>query len=319
MKWIFPKWITTLIASVAGIIAITTFIINKPFIAQKKLSFDVYVDKIVLMSNKTDSLTIMYNDKAVTNVWKVKIIANNIGKNSIVGVSAYSDIYNDTIHLQLDNNFHIISHDIIKNEINGNISLKNDCFYFSFYKWNSRERLEIEVLITNELNDKRQPQFIVNERDIVNADLIINTIDLTSDNYYESNFDWLIKIKQIVPSWILIIGKWSAIILFGILGILMIPIWICMSIAENVKYRKWEKQYLKQFFEQVNLLEISDIDKNKFRNAPYSVPKEFLSFFSIPLPEKPDGIFLTIWVCIIGFLFFTLPLGLCALFAYHNL
>jgi hypothetical protein len=319
MKWKFPKWITTLIASIAGIVAITTFIINKPFIAQKKLDIGFYIDKIVLLSNKSDSLTIKYNDKTVANVWKVRIIANNDGKNSIVGIGSHSDINNDTIYFQLIGNFKIISHNIVKNEINGTLLLHNDCFSYSFNKWNSYEKLEIDVLIVNEMNDKQQPSFKVNERDIVNANIKLKTIDLTSDNYYESNFDWLIKVKQVIPSWLLKIIKWFSIILFGCVSIFMIPIWIFSAIDEMIKYKKWEKEYFSTYLEELNNLEIEGNEKNKLRNEPFSVPPALYDSFTIPLPKKPDGIFFTIIVCVMGFICIVLPFGLCALFAYFNL
>ena len=158
--------IATIVAIMAGIAALITFLCTKPYIPSKQLSFESYVDKVVALQNKVDSVSLLYKDVPINNVWKINLRAKNTGRNTIVGLASSSDTDNHDIFLDFGPGFKVLNFDVLSNDCRCIIQ-SGEGIDVGFKKWNPKEEVRIDILVWNTVNTALEPVVNVNDRDLV--------------------------------------------------------------------------------------------------------------------------------------------------------
>ena len=130
------------------------------------LEVSVYSEQLIIQQHNIDNLkaTYVYKDSLeVNNLWQVKYIIRNIGKNTIVGQGEKTTLTGNGIGYSFSEYANVLYCNITNNAINANI--ENN--YITFQQWRNNESIEISALV----ECQEYPQFKINDRDIIDADV----------------------------------------------------------------------------------------------------------------------------------------------------
>lgn len=139
-----------------------------------KLEVTTYSEQLITQQRNIDNLkaTYVYKDSLeVNNLWQSKCIIRNVGKNTIVGQGENSTLIDDGIRFSFSDSVKVLYCDITNNTIDA----KNINNSITFKQWRSNEYVEISALIES----VECPQFKINDRDIIDADVNYKQISIT--------------------------------------------------------------------------------------------------------------------------------------------
>ena len=319
MYWNFIKKLLLVLGGIASIVAIISFFWSTPFYKERKIKLECHTERMLSFGTKVDSLIVQYNGKRIDDVWKIRVILNNAGMQSIIGSGSSSVLLNDQLILNINSSYQIISYTVNQNDFGAKYKQTNNTFTISFKKWKPNEKMQIEVLLTPiKNNDKVYPSISVNERDVIGADVIFHNLDLAKIEDSSNNLDWLINLKSNYPSFLFKIAKYLGIIIFSML--FFTPIYLIIKFIQGkIKYSKWKKRYWKSFLKELENSQIPKEERQKYKHKPYEVPKEYHSqFTNIPEIPDPDSIAMLIFMLSFSVLMFC-PFVVYAFFAWYNL
>ena len=163
------KKILQFLGGIGTIVTIITGVLSLYFLFKKenpKLEVTTYSEQLITQQHDIENLqaTYIYKDSLeVDNLWQVKYIIRNIGKSTIVGRGENSTLIDTGIGYSFSNDANVLYCDITNNVIDA--TLEND--FIVFQQWKNDEFVEISALIES----SECPQFKINHRDIIDADV----------------------------------------------------------------------------------------------------------------------------------------------------
>lgn len=160
----------TLISIIVGCVTLY-FYIRKD---NPKLEVTTYSEQLITQQRNIDNLkaTYVYKDSLeVNNLWQSKYVIRNVGKKTIVGQGENSTLIDDGIRFSFPDSVKVLYCDITNNTIDA----KNINNSITFKQWRSNEYVEISTLIES----VECPQFKINDRDIIDADVNYKQILIT--------------------------------------------------------------------------------------------------------------------------------------------
>lgn len=131
-----------------------------------KLEVTTYVEQLITQQRNIEDLkaTYVYKDSLeVNNLWQSKCIIRNVGKCTIVGQGDNSTLIDDGISYSFSDSVKVLYCDISNNTIGAKIENNS----ISFKQWRRNEFIEINAWIESD----QYPQFRINHRDIIDADV----------------------------------------------------------------------------------------------------------------------------------------------------
>lgn len=318
MFWNNIKNIFITLGGIASLVTIIAFLGSTPFYKENKIKIECRTERMLSFGTKVDSLMVYYKGKKIDDVWKIQVVLNNAGMQSIIGSGFSSALLNDQLILYINSNYQIISYTINRNDLGAKYKQSNNSFTISFKKWKPNEKMQIEVLLTpiKDNNNKVYPSIYVNERDVIGADVILHNVDLAKIEDSSNNLDWLINLKLNFPNFIFKIAKYVGLFMLGMFVLAPI-ILIGQFINNRKKYSNWKKREWRKFLKELEKSQIPNDEKQKYKREPYNVPKEYhLQFTNIP--EDPESFGMAVFQVFIGILIFC-PFIVYLLFAWYNL
>lgn len=151
-----------------------------------KLEVTTYSEQLITQQRNIDNLRAIYIYKdslEVNNLWQIKCNIRNVGKSTIVGQGENSTLIDDVISYSFSDSVRVLYCDITNNTIGA----KNENNSISFKQWRSDEFIEISALIES----SECPQFKINHRDIIDAD--VNYKQIVTLNDTEKLIEYLPK------------------------------------------------------------------------------------------------------------------------------
>lgn len=139
-----------------------------------KLEVTTYSEQLITQQRNIDNLkaTYVYKDSLeVNNLWQSKYVIRNVGKKTIVGQGENSTLIDAGIRFSFPDSVKVLYCDITNNTIDA----KNKNNSITFKQWRSNEYVEISALIES----VECPQFKINDRDIIDADVNYKQISIT--------------------------------------------------------------------------------------------------------------------------------------------
>ncbi|GJQ04004.1 hypothetical protein [Capnocytophaga canimorsus] len=311
------KSLISILGIITATITIISFVLSNPFILSKELNFKIYTEKILFIENKSDSISIRLGKNEIENIWKIKFLMTNSGKDIIVGKGSFSDVYNDTIKISVESPFEVFSYRLINNDVEGDISFtNNNTFNISFHKWNPNEKVEMEALLSNYKNNYLIPNVYINDRDLIRIKTTTNSINL-NELTFNNDLNWLIIIKSYIPNFILKIFKYFT--MFMGFAFCTAPFYVIYtSISSNIMYAKWHKKHIRKFIKELSSLNLTNELVTKYKSKPYSIPNDLKNCFSMRIPEKPETFWGTLFPVIFSIFAFC-PYFIIVLFVYYHL
>lgn len=199
--------LSSIITILVGVFSLYTYFKSD----NPKLEVTIYQDQLITQTHNIGNLKAIYtyNDSIeVHNLWQTKYIIRNIGKTTIIGQGNHSNLVENRIHFTFPDSVDILYCDITKNEIDANIENNS----ISFKQWKSNEMIEINALIES----IKFPEFKINQRDIIDADVYYKHAFAQNDN--EKLIDMLPKGSADVLKYIWLVYQ----IMFTILTITLL-------------------------------------------------------------------------------------------------
>lgn len=314
----FLSGFVPIVTALAAIGAIITFICTKPYIPSKQLSFESYVDKVVYLQNKVDSVSLFYKDVSIDNIWKINMRMKNTGKNTVIGIANASDTDNRDIVLDFGPNFKVLNYDIISNECQCIVKNGDGNLAVWFKKWDVKEELHLDILVWDAANTSTEPVITVNDHELVGVKIKQRTVSVNQIIEETNNLEWLYNLKKVVPAWILKVGRVLALIMCCFMVIA--PLWyIGSDIVERVRYKRWENEHFEAFHEKVNAMDIEEETKAKLLRKPSQMPKAISELTKIPIPPDVMPFFESILIVLFTTIFLSFPFLLATLFLLYNL
>lgn len=165
--------LSIIITILTGIVGLYTYVKND----NPKLEVTIYSDQLITQTNNPDNLkaTYTYNDSIeVHNLWQAKYIIRNIGKSTIIGQGKNSSLVENSINYTFPDSVDVLYCDITNNGIDAKIENNS----ISFKQWKTNEFIEINALIES----IKFPEFKINHRDIIDADVYYKHASPQNDN-----------------------------------------------------------------------------------------------------------------------------------------
>ncbi len=315
MFWYYLKRIGPVIALIAGLLTIVNVYWGSPFYKSKKITVDNHSERIFSLGDMRDSLYVYYRGSNGYNIWKSNVKIENTGKQPILGVGTNSVLLHDTIEINVNKQFEIISIKTIQNDLEAILDQNSNTINISFKKWKPKELLKFELLLSSK-DDKISPMITGNDREILGAEIKYNNVDIAKIEEKSNDLDWLVRLKTIYPNYVFLISKYWGLILF--ISLFLSPIYFVISgILENVKFGKWKRKCWKTYLVELERSEIPPTEKVKYKKRPFDIPEKYRSSFTNipPKPEEP-------WMLLVLPLFLyilLLPFFIYILFAWYNL
>jgi hypothetical protein len=152
--------------------------------------------------------------------WKIRIIAQNHGKNFTENKK--------TIFFKLNKGVNVLNYFIVNNGVEGELALKSNEFEYTFEKWKHKEKLEFEMLITCNITEPT-------------IELKHHQIDIVPDFSLHNSSEECVPLilKPLLKNDSL---KWSCFIVSIILigYTLFILIW---NLINSIRHYMWYKKY----------------------------------------------------------------------------
>ena len=154
---------------IGTLVSIITGVLTSYFLFKKdnpKLEITTYAEPLITQHRNIDDLkvTYVYKDSLeVNNLWQIKCNIRNVGKSTIVGQGENSTLIDDVISYSFSDSVRVLYCDITNNTIGA----KKENNSITFKQWRSNEFIEISALIES----TECPQFKINHRDIIDADV----------------------------------------------------------------------------------------------------------------------------------------------------
>lgn len=165
--------LSVIITILAGIVALYTYFKND----NPKLEVTIYSDQLITQVHNIDNLKAIYtyNDSIeVHNLWQAKYIIRNIGKSTIIGQGKNQSLVENSINYTFPDSVDVLYCDITNNGIDAKIENNS----ISFKQWKTNEFIEINALIES----IKFPEFKINHRDIIDADVYYKHASAQNDN-----------------------------------------------------------------------------------------------------------------------------------------
>lgn len=310
--------ITSIIAALAAIAAIITFLCTKPYIPSKQLSFESYLDKVVILQNKVDSVYLLYKDISIDNIWKISLIAKNTGKNTIVGLAASSDTDNHDIILDFGSDFKVLNFDVRMNDCHCIAKNLDNHIDIGFQKWNAKEEVRLDILVWNPKNTDNEPVVSINERDLVGVKIKQKSANVNQIIEDPNSLDWLLSAKKIIPSWILKTGRVLGLFICILMTILPFLL-LVNQLSQKSKYRKWKAEHFDDFCRVINESALDDSSKKKLIKDPTELTPDISRLLNLPSPPNPMPWYAAIFTIVVYFILLTIPFLICGLFLFYNI
>ena len=310
------KWIVSILAGAAAVCTIATFVLAKPCIPSKELKFKLYVDKVISMQTLSDSVSVFYGDKPVSNVWKVTLDITNTGKNPIIGQGSESDTNGNPVEVDFAP-FVVVDYNVISNEPQGDIICDGSKLFICFQKWNPKEKGRLEALLSRPDNFSDAPGIMITDRNLPNVSIKREEVDIYQVIQETDSFEWIYRVKQFFPKWVLKMSKYIA--LFMCLLFCFMPfIGIGQGIMERKKMKKWKSQYYEDYCTAIRGLGLEVETENVLLEHPEKLSDQISQQIRIPRPPQDNGIVLDLFVAVFFFFVATLPSVICGLILYFH-
>lgn len=164
--------------------------------------------------------TYSYRDSVVSDLWKLEATVNNIGTETIVAIGAKKNITKSNgLYLSVLNGFKILNTSQIASSLPANVSVENDTTLFlGFEQWRKAESVQIGLYLEKKGDrTSKMPMLSLNERQIVDGKVDNIPYRLLKPTYEPLLINSLpLAIKNPL--------KWLLITVFGILGIIGMPV-----------------------------------------------------------------------------------------------
>ena len=315
MFFYYFKKIALLIGIVSGILTIVDVFWRSPFYNEKRIKIEHYSELMYLLSDGIDSLQVYYKGNELPNIWKSHIKIENNGLQKIHGAGSYSDILNDTLLIRFSDQYEIINYTILQNDLEASLDQTDHVIYVSFKKWNPFEKIKLTVLLSSK-EGKLSPTISGNERDIIGAKIQYNNVDVGQIGDSSNDIDWLIELKSWFPIFLIKTGKYFTY--FICIIFIIFPFYIIIfTIQDYCNFKKWKRNYWSLFIKELEASGIPVTDKEKYKKAPYNIPKDFQKDFTY-LPDSYISFGWAVFLFLYLFILFV-PMIVYVLFAWNNL
>jgi len=290
------SYIMTFITIVAGIATIGGLYFQlyekKPIIEIKTISKDSLTK---LPSIEGLNATYKYKNEKVVSLWKLHYIISNIGNEIIIGEGSKKNIIKDNISLEINDSFKIL--EIEDKNTPFKLSIQENKILISFLQWKPQENIEL-VIYAEQIKKDSSPQLTTNDREIINSNVIYNTLEIKDISKGTAIF---YKLPSPLQSTI----KWFSIFIYGIFLIVMPILWFS-ELIKKIKYNTWLKSNT-QYKAWVNQL----IEEKRLSayTEPNNLPTKLWKEYPYTKPKLPDNDFKSLtWGVIIFAIFCIIPL-----------
>lgn len=162
------KYISIFSGIVIFIVTISTFYYQVIFKPQTIIEIQCLDKTQLTQLPNVDGLSghFLYNDSIpVQNLWKIKYLLKNIGDVNIIGEGNASHLIGGNLPFEIASAIRILDVDITNNNMDA-ILINNR---LGFKQWRPTEYVEITAFV--ECANNKQPSFLMNSRDIIDADI----------------------------------------------------------------------------------------------------------------------------------------------------
>ena len=159
---------------------------------EKHIQLNVQTISSELLTNKSssDSITVQYyyqDSIAVKNLWRVQYIIRNTGDITLIGVGNDSQLLGKSLPFSFKETCQVFS--MIVTNSNNAAYLQNNEIYFK--QWRTNEFVELTAFIES----KGEPQLYLNDRDIVDSEIVYSKYNPEQPKKYSCLADY-------IPIWI---------------------------------------------------------------------------------------------------------------------
>lgn len=175
-----------IITIVGGIIAVYFAFYEKHI----QLNVQTISSELLTSKSSSDSITVQYyyqDSIAVKNLWRVQYVIRNTGDMTLIGMGNDSKLLGESLPFSFKDTCQVFS--MIITNSNNAAHLQNNNIYFK--QWRTNEFVELTAFIES----KNEPQLYLDDRDIVDSEIVYSRYNPEQSKKYYCLADY-------IPIWI---------------------------------------------------------------------------------------------------------------------